>query len=216
MDNNVKPAPTAPTAAPSAPNSAGGKNNKTIIIVVIAIVVIIGGYMAFSRWRAEHAVNSMLKNLGVDTNMQQLATQGQNNDITSGDEGADLTPDQKFKAVESIEIGDAAHKAIADQIGGIVKAVYGDYKVSSFVSGYMGMNSGSCVLQYTVPKLVGVNDANSVAKEMENQGMKIVTNIQQDNAVSIMAQKDDFTYTIGFNKDEQVINAIAIKNTQQN
>jgi len=73
------------------------------------------------------------------------------------------------------------------------------------------MNSGSGVLQYTVPRLVSVGDAGPIAKEMENLGIKITANTQQNDGVSIMAQEDDFTYTVSFNKDEQVVTVIVIK-----
>lgn len=205
MANNLNQTPITPII-PSAPATTptGGKNTKTIIIVVIAVVVIIAGYMGFSRWRTERA---LLNDLSVNENVLNN-TIDQN---ASGDEAKNLTPAEIFASAEIQEIGDSVHAKIASDIGGIIKEVYDDYKITSFVSGYMGMNSGSGILQYTVPKLVSINDAGSIAKEMENLGLRILTNIQQDNAVSIMAQKDDFTYTVGFNKDEQVVTVIVIK-----
>ncbi|MFA5127734.1 MAG: hypothetical protein WC457_01890 [Patescibacteria group bacterium] len=212
MENNVNPTPSAPVA-PSTPTTTptGGNNNKTALIIAIAAILVIGiGYTAFSRWRADRTAQNMLKNLGIEAGGQMM------NNENSGDEGKELTPAEIFANAENQEIGDSTHKAIADEVGGIIKAVYDDYKLSSFVSGYMGMNSGSGIFQYTLPKLVAVSDAGSIAKEMENRGMKIITNIQQNEAASIMAQKDNFTYTIGFNKDEQVITAIVINAEQGN
>jgi hypothetical protein len=215
METNINPTPTTPTApsAPTAtPSPAGNKNNKTTIIIAIAAILVIGiGYTAFSRWRAERTAQNVLKNLGIEAGGQMAL-----GNTPTGDEGKELTPAEIFANAESQEIGDSTHKAIADEVGGIIKAVYGDYKLSSFVSGYMGMNSGSGIFQYTLPKLVAISDAGSIAKEMENRGLKIITNIQQNDAASIMAQKGNFTYTIGFNKDEQVITAIVINADQDN
>jgi hypothetical protein len=205
MANNLNQAPMTPII-PNAPTLAptGGKNTKTIIIVIIAVVVIIAGYMGFSRWRTERA---SLNDLSVNENVTNN-TIDQN---VSGEEIKPMTPAEIFANAEIQEIGDSVHAQIASDIGGIIKAVYGDYKITSFVSGYMGMNSGSGVLQYTIPKLVSVNDASPIAKEMENLGIKITANTQQNDGVSIMAQKDDFTYTVSFNKDEQVVTIIVIK-----
>lgn len=215
MENNVNPTPTTPVAPSTptiTPTPAGNKNNKTAIIIAIAAILVIGiGYTAFSRWRAERTVRGVLNNMGIEAGGQMM-----NGDSLSGDEGRELTPAEVFANAENQEIGDSTHKAIADEVGGIIKSVYGDYKLSSFVSGYMGMNSGSGIFQYTLPKLVTISDAGSIAKEMENRGMKIITNIQQNDAASIMAQKDNFTYTIGFNKDEQEITAIVINASQEN
>jgi hypothetical protein len=207
MENNVNPTPQQAAPQPS-PTPGNGNNTKTVIIVIAAVVVIIAGYMIFSRWRAQRAVQGMLNDMGIQAGGEMML--GDLADDSSLDD-ANLTPEQKFAKAEAIEIGDSVHQSIADEIGKAIKAVYGDYKITSFVSGYMGMNSGSGITQYTVPQLLSTNDATQLASELEDGGMTIIANLQEDEAVSIMAQKDDFTYTIGYNADEQEITSIAIK-----
>lgn len=203
--------PSAPTTSPT-----DGKNNKTIIIVVIAVVVIAAGYLGYHKWQERRAFSDLMR-LGMDQaseNMlgkgmaeyaSRLAQQAEEEDATP------KTPAEKFRDAEIIEIASENHRQLTVEIGDAIKKVFGDAKVTGYTSGYMGMNSGSGVAQYTVPNLLSVSTINDLSKEMQNKGFSILNTGQQDNTATIMAEKDSVTYTVGYNKDEQEITVIIIK-----
>ncbi|MCX6781847.1 MAG: hypothetical protein NTW66_01905 [Candidatus Magasanikbacteria bacterium] len=214
MDNTT---PTPPVTQPVAPMGGGG-NNKTLIIVIIAVIVIGGGYWAFHRWQQQRAISNLLKGFGMDGSAANMLGKGMAGfademaqEAAKEEAEAKKSPADKFKDAETIEIASGSHSELASEIGDAIKKVFDDAKVTGFTSGYMGMNSGSGVVQYTVPKLLALNDVNNLSKELEDKGFTIMTTGQQSESATIMAQKNSVTYTIGYNKDEQEITVIIIK-----
>ncbi len=216
MDNATIPTPQT-TPSPVGPVNGGG-NNKTLIIVIIAVIVIGGGYWAFHRWQQQRAVSNLLKGLGMDGGAANMLGEGMANfademakEAAREEAEANKSPADKFRDAEVIEIANDSHSELASEIEDAIKKIFDDAKVTGFTSGYMGMNSGSGVVQYTVPKLLALNDINDLSKELQNNGFTIMTTGQQSESATIMAQKDSVTYTVGYNKDEQEITVIIIK-----
>jgi hypothetical protein len=202
--------PTGPIMPPIQKN-----NNKTVIIVVIAIIILAIGYMGYQRWQERRAVNALLGGLGLDEKTAQqfakdMSEMAQNLNIPEDAQPA--TPAEIYAAAEEFDVSNAAHKELVQEIGGIVKTIFGDYKVSGYTPGYMGMNSGSGVTQFTVTKPLVVDDIGALAKELEAKGFTTTASPLQGDSASIVAQKGDYTYTIGYNKGEQQIVAIIIFN----
>lgn len=214
MDN---PTPLQTPSKPAEPVTpvALKNNNKTIIIVVIAIIVLVIGYVAYQRWQERRAVNAILGGFGLDEKAAEqfakdMTEMAQN--LNTPDEARPTTPAEIYASAEVFDVSNAAHKELVEEIGKIVKTIFGDYKVSGYTPGYMGMNSGSGVTQFTVTKPLAVNDAGAFAKELEANGFTTTASLLQGDSASIIAQKGDYTYTIGYNKDEQQIVAIIIFN----
>ena len=215
MENtNLPPVMETPAGQPP----TGNKKWLVPVIVIVAIIVVAGGYQSLQRWRAERAVNSLLNELGVDKNAAGLF--GANINDLAGDIAreaakaeaeAKKSPAEKFADAEIIDISDNAHLTPVNLIGDAIKTIFDGAKITGYTSGYMGMNSGSGVAQYTVPKLLSTNEADALSKELENKGLKILTTVAQNDSASIMAQKDNFTYTISYNNNEQEITAVILK-----
>jgi hypothetical protein len=211
MDNTT---PVMPPTTPVSPPS--GNNNKTVLIVIIAIVVIAVGYLGYRKWQERRAFSDLMR-LGMDQASDNMLGKGMAEYASRLAQQAEeevttpKTPADKFRDAEIIEIASDEHKRLTVEIGDAIKKVFGDAKVTGYTSGYMGMNSGSGVAQFTVPDLLSVNSVNDLSKEMQDKGFSILNTGQQDNTATIMAQKDSVTYTVGYNKDEQEITVIIIK-----
>lgn len=213
---NINPPPAMGTPAGQAP---AGKNKWLVpVIVIAAVIMIAGGYRYLQRWRTERAINSMFRELGIDdkaagefgSNLNSIAEEIAR-EAAREEAEAKKTPAEKFADAETIDITDGAHLATADIIGDAIKKIFGDAKITGYTKGYMGMNSGSGVAQFTVPKLLSVNDAAALSKELENKGLKILATTAEKDSASIAAEKDNFTYTITYNNNEQEITAIIVK-----
>lgn len=212
------PAPfTAPnqpvTPPPTIP--AEPKNKKTLIIVVIAVIVLAIGYLGYQKWQERRAINAILGGFGLDKKAAEqfakdMSEMAQN--LNTPEDAKPTTPAEIYAAAEVIDVSNAAHKELVEEIGGIVKTVFGDYKVSGYTPGYMGMNSGSGVTQFTVTKPLAVSGAGDFAKELEAKGFTTTVSPLQGDSASIVAQKGNYTYTIGYNAGEQQIIAIIIFN----
>lgn len=216
MENMSNPVPPATPAAP-VPTS-GGSNKKTVIIVIIAVIVIAGGYWAYHRWQQQRAISGFLKGLGMDGESAGMLGKGMAGFADEMAKEAERqeaeekkSPADKFRDAETIDIASDEHNRLAGEISDAIKTVFGDSKVTGFTSGYMGMDSGSGIVQYSVPKLLAIGDVNNLSKELEKNGFKILSTGQQSESANIMAQKDNATYTIGYNKDEQEITVIILK-----
>lgn len=208
MEQSVNPTPTPIPQPNTAPPTPQNKNKKTTVIIVILLVILaIGAYISYSKWQARRATQKLFENMGM--NPQAAAILGQLADEVD-EQNKPSTPEEIFKAAETIEIIDSKQKTEAEELGGAIKAALGDYKITGFTSGYMGMNSGSCVVEYTLAKILSLNDINTISKELENLGMKVVSVMQQDDSATLMAQKGNNAYTVSFNKDEQEIMAVVL------
>ncbi len=209
---NIPSVPQAPQSPP--PQNAPVEKSKmtTPIIVIIIVIVIGGGYFAYQKWQSQRAVNTFLGELGITETGMFGANIGKIAEEMAKEEAmqAKKTPAEKFATAEIINISDDSHSATANLISDIVKDAYGETKITGFTSGYMGMNSGSGIIQYMVPRPLTMNDVNALKEQLANSGFEIITATQQDNSASIMAQKDNTSYTFGFNTDDQEIMVIII------
>lgn len=203
---NSSTAPVMPT---------GNKSNKTVIVVVIAVAVVAFGYLGYQRWQDRRTAKMFLKEFGLDAKTAEkfakdMEVMAQN--LQTPEQTLPSTPAEIFAEAENFDISDTSHKELVEEIGGAVKAVFGEYKVSGYTPGYMGMNSGSGVAQFTVTKPLSLNDGAALGKELEAKGFTTTISPLDGDAVSISATKGEYAYTIGFNKDEQQIIALIIFN----
>jgi len=211
MENTPSLSPTPQSPVPQ--NAPVTKNKLTTpIIIIIAVVIIGGGYFAYQKWQRQRVVNNFLGELGITETGLFGADIGKIAEEMAKEEAmqAKKTPAEKFATAEIINISDESHAITANLINGIVKDAYGDAKITGFTSGYMGMNSGSGIIQYMIPRPLGMSDVNALKDQLTNNNFEIITATQQDNSASIMAQKDNISYTFGFNTDDQEIMVIII------
>lgn len=209
-----------PTINPPTPVTGRG-NNKTVIIIVVAIFVVVAGYMGFRKWQERRAISEFMKSIGIDEQSANMLGKGAEEyanrlarEAATEESDINKSPEEKFADAVIIEVVNGAHSQLATEVSDVIKSVFGDTKITGYTSGYMGMNSGSGVAQYTVPKLLGLNEVNNLSKAFESKNFKILNTGQQDGSATIMAQKDSVTYTISFNKDEQEITVIIIKSEE--
>lgn len=205
---------SSPMTQPPTPQNEPTAKSKitTPIIIIIAVIVIGGGYYAYQKWQSQRAINTFLGELGVTETGLFGANIGKIAEEMAKEEAmqAKKTPAEKFATAEIINISDSGHNATANLINNIIKDAYGDAKITGFTSGYMGMNSGSGIIQYMVPRPLEMTDVNALKDQLTNSSFEIITATQQDNSASIMAQKDSASYTFGFNTDDQEIMVIII------
>jgi hypothetical protein len=222
MDNNIPATPpTPPTSTPQGDLPIAKNKITTPIIVIIALVVIGGGYFVYQKWQRQRVVNSFLNQLGVTdsslfgTNINKIAEQIAKEDAEQ-EAQKNKSPSEKFADAEPVDIADNGHLSSAKSINNIIKTAYGDSKITGFTSGYMGMNSGSGIYQFMIPKILSMNDVIALKDQLQNNDFEIIATTQQNDSASITAQKNDSSYTFGFNSGDQEIMAIVIAVEYQN
>lgn len=197
-------------------NNNNSKNNKTIIIIAAVIVVIVGITM-FRNWQVKRQAQAILEQgiggFGMDManiiekNMENYEEEKEDND---GDNKKE-TPKSYFNSAVSINISNNEHSDLSNEVKDILEKVFKSVKITGFTSGYMGMNSGSGIVQFTTLEVLKSDYANDINKELTNRDFTVMNVSQDSEGAAIMATKGDYTYTIGYTTDEQEITVLIMK-----
>lgn len=210
MEENSQIQTPPTTAIPPKSN----ENKKIVIIVIVAIIIIACGYWVFHRWQQTRALREALRDLGKSTEMAGDSLANVANQIA--EEAARLeaeakkTPADKFNEAETFKVSDHGKEKFVDDAASIIKSVFGDTKVTGFTEGYMGMNSGSGVVQFMTPSLLETSKANDLVKKLQDEEYQIISTAIDEISVSITASKNDADFTFTYNKGDQSITTIII------
>lgn len=205
---NAVPAPQKEPTAPVA------NKTKILIITVIILIAIIGIWQLVLIKKGGTSYQSSAK----DNQKNSLTTEAQENssyELTQNTAGQkQLTPEEKYVAAETISVSNGEHNLTVEEFGNVIKKVFGEYKITGYTQGYMGMNSGSGIAQYTLTKSISVEEADSLKQAAEQQGFVILAMDKQLKSINIKAQKNGYSYSLSYNDGDQEITVIIEKINQ--
>lgn len=196
--------------------------NKALIpvIVVLAVAVLAGGYWTWQRWQAQRAAEQLLRGWATlgglsgkeaedyAKQLQGLEGFGAGNEVAGGGEEREQTPEEKFNATEEIQADSAFVRKANDEIGPIIREVFGEIKLSSFLSNYFGMGENSGMVQFTVKRVATSGDINKLGSAFTSRGFTVITSGFAEGSGSLMATKGETQYTLTYDKDSQEITVI--------
>jgi hypothetical protein len=196
------------------------KNKALIpIVVVLAVAVLAGGYWAWQRWQAERAAQQLLRSWAAlgglsgkeaeeyAKQLQGLEYAGLGNESAGGGE-EEQTPEENFNATEEIQVDSTFVREANNDIGPIIKEVFGEVKLSSFFSNYLGMGEGSGMVQFTVKRVATSSDINKLGSAFTSRGFTVITSGFAEGSGSLMATKGENQYTLTYDKDSQEITVV--------
>ncbi len=195
----------------SAPIPAPKNTSKVIIIAIIIIIAAIVILWLFLRWQNNKNSNKVVNELSETKQVAQILESADNELIVDNNMEnivKQMTPEEKFAAAETINIQNGNHDSTIDDLGAIIKNVFGEYKITGYTQGYMGMNSGSGIVQYTLTKTLSIENADMLKQKMEDDGFTDITLDKQTESVNLQAKKNDYKYRLLFNQGDQEITVI--------
>jgi len=191
--------------------------NKVLIpvIVILAVAVLAGGYWAWQRYEQQRLARQFLSGLaglggGNASDLQKLAEnmEALDNYGETGEEERELTPEEKFSAVEDVGSGVPFVSKTKNDIGPIISEVFGDIKVSSFLNNYLGMGENSGMVGFVVKRVAAASDLNKLISAFTSQGFTVITSGVDDGEASLMASKGNAQYTMSYSSGEQEVTVI--------
>lgn len=197
-----------------------GKNKALIpIIVILAVAVLAGGYWAWQRYEEQRAAQQFLSGIAAlgganASDLQKLAEIANNlpTGETGGEEAAQ-TPEGKYNAVEEVQVDSAFVKSAEDEIGPIVKGVFGGAKLSSFLNNYFGEGTGMIV--FTIPREVASGDLNKLNSAFTSQGYTIVSSGVEGSSGALTVSKNNVQYMMTFDIGGQELTIIVLPEAAQ-
>jgi len=213
MEENT-PIQTPQTSTPTP--TTGGKKWQTPAIIIGIIVFAVGGYTTYHRWQQSRDINAVLNDLNLPGATEIIGDTMANYASQMSEEAARLeaeakkTPQDKFNEATTIDIGDNGKKVLADGVTPIIASVFGDTKITGYTSGYMGMNSGSGVIQFMAPNTLDAGKANELSKKLEEDGYEISNLTVDQQSASLTATKNSVNYTFSFNTGDQSVTLIVL------
>lgn len=196
--------------------------NKALIpvIVVLAVAVLAGGYWTWQRWQAQRAAEQLLRGWATlgglsgkeaedyAKQLQGLGGMGAGNEVAGGGEEREQTPEEKFNATEEIQTDSAFVRKANDEMGPIIREVFGEIKLSSFLSNYLGMGEDTGMVQFTVKRTATSSDLTKLSAAFTSRGFTIVTSGVESSSSSLMATKGNAQYTVTYDNGGQEITVI--------
>jgi len=189
-------------------------NKKVLVpvVVVLAVAILAGGYWAWQRYEQQRLARQFLSGLaglggGNASDLQKLAESvdalgGLEN---YGGEEETATPEENFNATDELQVDSAFVRKANNDIGPIIKEVFGDIKLSSFLNNYLGMGENSGMVQFMVKRAATSSDLNKLSSAFTNQGFTIITSGIDSGSVTLMAAKDSSQYTVTYEVGEQEV-----------
>jgi hypothetical protein len=198
--------------------------NKALIpvIVILAVAVLAGGYWAWKRYEEQKVAQQFLSGIaalggGNASDLQKLAKLA--NSLPSGEtgsvasEGAAETPQDKFNSTEAVQSDSDLVKNAANEIGPIVKEVFGDAKLSSFLNNYFGDNTG--MVLFTIPREAVSGDLNKLNSAFTSQGYTISMSGIESSGGSVIAIKNNTQYMVTFDIGGQEVTVVVLPEAAQ-
>lgn len=215
----ITPTNQTPKTAPSrndGPVLPNINKGKIIIIAVIIIAAIAAVWKMVPSSKSEKIIEGLIKDAQKNTQTAEALKNAANELIQNGaEEKIPPTPEEKFATAEAVEITNGEHNTTVRELGKAIEEVFGKYKVTGYTKGYMGMNSGSGVVQYTLAQALSVKTVDTLYQTMEKQGFTVAAIDKHPENASIMAKKGEYIYTLSYNEGEQEITAIIEKKTSE-
>lgn len=191
--------------------------NKVLIpvIVILAVAVLAGGYWTWQRWEQQRTAEQFFKGLatlggGNASDLQKLAEEMDKfgGGTAGGEEEAAQTPEEKFNVAEEIQVDSAFVRKANNDIRPIIKEVFGEVKISSFVNNYFGMGEESGMVEFTIKREATSSDINKLSAAFTSRGFTIITSGFGDGSGSLMAGKDNAQYTLSYESGGQEVTVI--------
>ena len=198
------------------------KKTTTVVIIVVAVVIVgAGAFYGFNRWRQQRLVAKYFQELygtaaptvggllgggqglSADTINELAKLQAEADAKADAEEAAReaaeaaKTPEQKFDETEAAYVTSDVASMFDDVAKSDVKAVFGDYKVTSSTIGYFGERG--FVVQLKVPEVVTPEKFNELVDRFLDQGYQSVYGEITADTGSVMMQKgEDTTLSLSF------------------
>ncbi len=190
--------------------------NKWLIpvIIVLAILVLAGGYWAWQRYEQERLARQFLSGLTAlgGGNVSDLQKWGEtvnalggmeNYAETGGGEETQQTPEQNFNATEELQVDSAFVRMVNNEVGPLIKEVFGDEKISGFYGNYAGEGSG--VVSFMVKRETVSGDLNKLSSALTSNGFTVVMSGVESNVGAISATKGSSQYAFNFDIGDQEV-----------
>lgn len=187
-------------------------NKKVLVpvIVILAVAVLVGGYFAWQRYEQQRLAKQFLSGLaglggGNSSDLQKWAeSMDALSEMEANTEGErELTPEEKFNAVEELQVDSAFVTNAKSEIGPVISEVFGDIKLSSFLNNYLGMGEDSGMVQFSVKRAATASDLNKLTSAFTSRGFTVVTSGIESGSSTLMVTKGNSQYTVTYENGEQ-------------
>lgn len=198
-------------------------NKKVLVpvVVVLAVAILVGGYFAWQRYEEQRLARQFLSGLaGLDggniSDLQKLAENMEALDSSGGsDGGRELTPEEKFNAVEEIGSDVPFVAAAKNEVGSIVSEIFGEIKVSSYLNNYLGMGENSGMVGFAVKRAATAGDLNKLTSAFTSRGYTVITSGVSEGGASLMVSKDSSQYTLTYEVGAQEVAVVIFSEVTQ-
>lgn len=136
--------------------------------------------------------------VGQDNN--KTASQNYN---PAGIAGSNNEAKQVFEDTVEVELPDSPVLSTESQIRHLLKQVFGDLKVSSYLNDTLGVNS--MVITYNISRLPSPNDLNSVSKILKDNGYKATMENNMGGQAVAMYQGKNYDLSINFSTTQSLV-----------
>lgn len=204
------------------------KKTKNITIAVIAVVVIGGLYLGYNRWRQQRLANQILQGMyGVNTGMlggipgiggisnkvaQEIAKETAKEQIKQKEEEAKeaaKTPEDRFNETKEAAAIGKMLPAMESEIKPVMEDVFGNVKVTTYGTGYMGAKS--FMATFKVPRVVSSDDLSKLSSNFETKGYKTISSGAESEGGNLTVMKGEtisLSFSYGNNGIDQTIEAM--------
>lgn len=195
-------------------------NKKVLVpvIVVLAVAVLAGGYWAWQRYEQQRLARQFLSGFaglggGNASDLQKWAESVEalgemENYEETGEEERELTPEEKFSAVEEIGVDTPFVSEVKNDIGEVLGDVFGGVKVSSYLNNYLGMGEGTGMVEFITKKTTTAGDLNKLTSAFSSRGFSVITSGVSSGEASLMMSKDNSQYTVTYTVGEQEVGVV--------